>query len=142
MGSKKGTDFVLVSACLVGIKCRHNGKACINKKVISLIKKGKAISVCPEQLGGLPTPRPAVELVKGKALDKKGNNFTVQFNKGAQKVLAIAKLIGCKKAILKAKSPSCGNGLIYDGTFSGKLKKGDGILTSMLKKQGIKVESL
>lgn len=134
--------MIIVSACLAGFNCRYDGKNQANKKIIKLIKNGKAIPVCPEQLGGLPTPRPAVEKVGNKFISHNGENYSREFKKGAKEAFKIAKLVGCKKAILKAKSPSCGCGLIYDGSFSGRLKKGNGIFCSLLKKNKIKVVSL
>lgn len=131
--------MLIVSACLAGIKCKWNGKASPCAKVISLVKQGKAIAVCPEQLGGLPTPRPAAEQLKGKVVDAEGNDYTAAFRKGAKEGLKIAKLAKCRVAILKSKSPSCGCGLVYDGTFSRKLKKGDGVFAAMLKRNGIKI---
>ena len=131
-------NIILVSACLAGIRCRWNGKASPCAKVISLVKKGKAIPVCPEQLGGLPTPRPAAEQLKRRVVDAKGNDYTAAFWKGAKEGLKIAKMAKCRVAILKSKSPSCGSGLVYDGTFSSKLKKGNGIFSAMLKRNGIR----
>jgi len=131
----------IVSACLVGIKCRWDGKAKPCQKVIDLVKQGKAIFVCPEQLGGLTTPRIPAEQKNNKVFTKEGKDVTVQFKKGAEEALKIAKLENCNEAILKSKSPSCGSGKIYDGTFSGKLIDGDGVFAKLLKKNGIKVIS-
>jgi uncharacterized protein YbbK (DUF523 family) len=129
----------LVSACLAGVKCRYDGSAKPCKKVIELVKKGQAIPVCPEQLGGLPTPRIASEQKGNKVFNKEGKDLTKEFEKGAQEALNIAKIAGCKEAILKSKSPSCGFGLIYDGSFTGKLIKGDGVFAELLKANNIKV---
>lgn len=112
-----------------------------NKKIFDLVKSGKAIPVCPEQLGGLSTPRSPCETKGNKVVSINGENRTQEFNKGAKEALAIAKAFDCKVAILKSKSPSCGSNLIYDGTFSHKLKKGDGITTKLFKKNGIKIIS-
>jgi len=131
----------LVSACLAGVKCRYDGNAKPDRKIMEMVKSGKAIPVCPEQLGGLPTPRPATELINGRAFTYDGRDVTVALRKGAAEALKIAKLSGCKEAVLKAKSPSCGSGEIYDGSFSGKLVKGDGITAALLKKNGIKVKT-
>lgn len=133
---------IIVSACLAGIKCRYNATSALNKKIVSLVKQGKAIPVCPEQLGGLATPRPTAERVRNRILDEKRQDYTKEFKKGAREALRITKLAGCKKAILKARSPLCGCGQIYDGTFSGKLIKGDGVFTSLLKKNKIKASSI
>ena len=129
----------IVSACLAGIKCRYDGKSCDCEKVIELVKQGKAIPVCPEQLAGLTTPRETHEIKKGKVFSKTGKDKTEEFLKGAQEALKITILGGCKEAILKSKSPSCGCGKVYDGTFSRKLVKGDGIFTKLLKQNNIKV---
>lgn len=129
----------LCSACLLGIKCRYDGKDCRNEKVIELLKTEVLIPVCPEQLGGLPTPREPAEIVGGKVLTRSGKDVTEEFIRGAKETLKIAKLLDVKEAILKQGSPSCGCGRIYNGTFSGKTVKGDGVTAAMLKKHGIKV---
>jgi uncharacterized protein YbbK (DUF523 family) len=129
----------LVSACLADVKCRYDGKAKPNRKVVGMVRKGEAIPVCPEQLGGLTTPRPATELINDHAFTCDGRDVTKALAKGAEEALKIAKLAGCTEAILKARSPSCGSGEIYDGSFSGKPVKGDGITAALLKKNGIMV---
>ena len=129
----------IVSACLAGIKCRWDGEAIPSQKVIELVKQGKAIPVCPEQLGGLATPRTPAEQKGDKILTKDGKDVTFQFKRGAEEILKIAQMFNCKEAILKSKSPSCGSGKIYDGSFSGRLTDGDGILAKLLKKNKIKV---
>lgn len=136
----------LVSACLAGVNCRYDGKNSENKVICELVKVGKAIAICPEQLAGLSTPRISCEIVIDKSgnkqvISKDGQNLTERFANGAEKTLDIAKIIGIKKAILKSKSPSCGNEFIYDGTFSGKLIKGTGLTAEILMKNGIKVYS-
>jgi len=137
--SLNNKKMVVVSACLAGINCRYDCKIKPNKKVVELIKKGNAIPVCPEQLGGLPTPRIAAERAGDKVLRKDGVDVTEEFTTGAREALKIAKLVGCKTAILKARSPSCGSGKIYDGNFTGTLINGDGICAELFKKNGIKV---
>jgi uncharacterized protein YbbK (DUF523 family) len=134
----------LVSSCLAGVNCRYNGKSSENKTICELVKSGEAISICPEQLAGLPTPRPSCEIIidesgNKKVISKDGKDFTKEFFEGAEKTLAIAKTIDIKKAILKSKSPSCGCGFTYDGTFSGKIIKGNGLATELLIKNGIEV---
>ncbi|MDP4143402.1 MAG: DUF523 domain-containing protein [Bacillota bacterium] len=134
----------IVSACLAGINCRYDAKNSENQFIVDLIKQGKAIPVCPEQLGGLDTPRISCEIVtdeKGnkKVISKQGKDCTKEFTEGAEKTLQIAKIVGAKKAILKAKSPSCGCDLIYDGTFSGKLIEGNGLTAQLLLDNGIEV---
>ena len=125
----------------------NESKPC--KKIIDLVKQGKAILVCPEQLGGLKTPRIPQEIQGGtgedvldgkcKVINKNGEDVTQQFIKGAKETLKIAKLAGAKKFIAKSKSPSCGCGTTYDGTFSGTLIKGDGVTAAFLKRKGINV---
>ena len=134
----------LVSSCLAGINCRYNGGNSEHRTIVKLVNQGKAIPVCPEQLAGLSTPRTSCEIVvceNGgiKVISEDGQDFTKQFSEGAEKALAIAKSIGIKKAILKSKSPSCGCGLIYDGTFSGKLIEGNGLTAELLIKNDIEV---
>ena len=139
----------LVSACLLGIKSTWDGKSKKDEKIIELSKKEILIPVCPEQLGGLPTPRIPQEIQgcsgekvldgKCKVKNKTGKDVTKQFIKGAKETLKIAKLFKVKEFIGKSKSPSCGCGEIYDGSFSGKLIKGDGVTTALLKRNGIRV---
>ena len=131
----------IVSACLAWINCRWNGGGSPCQKIIALVKQGKAITVCPEQLGGLSTPRIPAEQKGDNVFTKEGKDVTKQFKKGAEKVLEIAKSLNIKEAILKQKSPSCGCGKIFDGTFSGELIQGDGVTTALLKKNGIQVIS-
>lgn len=131
----------LCSACLLGINCRHDGKSKPNKKILELAKKEILIPVCPEQLGGLPTPREMQEIRGKKVFTKSGKDVTENFNIGAEQVLKIVKLLGIKEAILKQRSPSCGRGEIYDGTFSGKTIKGNGITAILLEKNGVKIIS-
>ncbi len=131
----------IVSACLAGIRCRWDGEAKPCQKVVELVKQGKAIPVCPEQLGGLTTPRSVAEKRGSKVFTKNGEDVTAQFEKGAEEALKVALLANCSEAIIKSKSPSCGCGKIYDGTFSGKLTSGDGVFTKILKKNNIKIYS-
>ncbi len=126
---------------MLGVKCRWDGGSKPNSKVIKLSKKEILIPICPEQLGGLSTPREPAEQLKKKIFTKSGQDITNNFIRGAKEAFEIAKLFKIKKAILAKKSPSCGCGLIYDGTFSGKLIKGNGVTASFLKKKGIKVIS-
>lgn len=142
---------LLVSACLLGINCKYNGGNNLNKKALKLIESDIVIPVCPEQLGGCPTPRIPVEIKGGTGADvldgrsrvtaKNSEDRTEQFLKGANEVLRMAKLVGADKAVLKARSPSCGSGTIYDGTFSGRLKAGNGVTAELLKRNGIEVVS-
>ncbi len=134
-------NIKICSACLMGIKCRYNGKDKINLKVINLSKKEVLIPVCPEQLGGLGTPREAAEQKGKKVFTKSGKDVTRYFNKGAQEVLKIAKHYQVKEVIFKQKSPSCGSGQVYDGTFANRIIGGDGVTTLLLKRKGIKVKT-
>lgn len=134
----------LVSSCLAGINCRYDGKNSRNEAVVEMVKQGKAIPLCPEQLAGLDTPRSCCEIViddmgNKKVINKNNQDLTKEFIEGTEKTLKIAKIMGIKKAILKAKSPSCGCGLIYDGSFSGKLIRGNGLTAEALIKNGIEV---
>lgn len=132
-------EKILVSACLLGTNCKYSGGNNYSEEVMEFLKDYEIIPICPEQLGGLPTPRPASEIIGDKVMNNEGTDVTSNYQKGAEETLKIAKLLGIKKALLKAKSPSCGNGKIYDGTFSGILTTGDGITTKLLKENNIEV---
>jgi uncharacterized protein YbbK (DUF523 family) len=129
----------LCSACLLGVTCRYDGKSNLDKKLIRLSKKEILIPICPEQLGGLPTPREPSEQRGKRVITKSGKDVTKNFVNGAEQVLKLAKSFGVKEAILKQRSPSCGSGQLV--TFTGAIIKGDGITTALLKKNGIKVIS-
>ena len=130
---------ILVSACLLGANCLYDGGTNRRDQVVELLKDHILIPVCPEQLGGLSTPRPPVEWIGDKAMNNQGADCTEQFCRGAEEALKMAQLYDCKLAILKAKSPSCGNHQIYDGTFSGKLVDGAGGTARLLMEHGIRV---
>ncbi len=132
---------ILVSACLAGVACRYDGVASPHPEVLRLLATGRAVPVCPEVLGGLPVPREPVELRQGRAVGRSGRDVTEAFQAGAQRALALAREHGCTAAILKARSPSCGPGQIYDGTFSRTLVPGHGLLAALLKQSGIAVRS-
>jgi uncharacterized protein YbbK (DUF523 family) len=131
----------LCSACLLGINCRYDGGNNRNEKLIKLAKAEIIIPICPEQLGGLSTPRPPAEKVGNSVLTNAGKDVSEAFQKGAEETLKIAKFYGVKEAILKQRSPSCGNGQIYDGTFSGIVITGDGMTAKLLKENNINVIS-
>ena len=131
--------MMIVSACLAGFPCRYDGKSKPCAEVVELVKAGKAIPVCPEQLGGLPTPRPPCEILAGRVVDRNGTDRTESFQQGAQAVLALAQTYGGTQALLQNRSPSCGTGWIYDGTFSKTLIAGDGITARLLQENGIQV---
>ena len=134
--------MIIVSACLAGYRCRYDGEIKPDQKIVSLVKSGQAVPVCPEMAGGLPCPRiPSERTADGeRVLAKDGKDVTDAFLLGAEEALRIARLYGCTHAILKAKSPSCGCGEIYDGTFSGTLRKGNGVTAELLMQNGITVE--
>ena len=132
---------ILVSACLLVADCKYNGKNNRNENVLRLMEKHTLIPVCPEQLGGLATPREPSEKSGERVISKSGTDVTENYKKGADEVLKIACLYGCKRAVLKAKSPSCGSGKVYDGTFSGTLIDGDGVTAQLLKQNGIEVQN-
>jgi uncharacterized protein YbbK (DUF523 family) len=150
--NRKEPGFVLVSACLLGIECNYQGKAsgAWVKGLKSFFNKARQaglvlLPVCPEQLGGLPTPRIPSELQPGPenaaklvcVLAKDGKDVSANFIKGARQALKIAQLYGCNSAVLKSKSPSCGSERVYDGTFSGRLVAGKGITAALLARHGM-----
>ena len=130
---------ILVSACLLGCACRYDGKSKPCYDVIALMDKHTLIPVCPEIYGGLSTPRSPSEIQGGAVVNKEGKDVTAEYEKGAKEALELANKFGCKIAILKAKSPSCGKGEVYDGSFSGQLTKGNGITAKLLMENGIEV---
>jgi uncharacterized protein YbbK (DUF523 family) len=130
---------LLVSSCLLGVNCRYDGGCRPNEAVRRLSGRFGLIPVCPEQMGGLPTPRPPAELRCGRAVTRSDRDVTEQFLHGAEEALKLARLCGCRCAVLKSKSPSCGCGLIHDGTFSGALTHGDGLTAGLLRRSGIVV---
>ena len=132
-------EKILVSACLLGINCKYNGNNNKNDKVLEYIKDKEVIPICPEIMGGLSTPRIPAEILNDKVVNSEGLDVTDSFKKGANEVLYLAKLFNVKKAILKAKSPSCGVGEIYDGTFTHTKISGDGITARLLKENNIEV---
>lgn len=130
---------ILVSACLLGEPCRYDGKSKPCVRVIALKGTYNLIPICPEVMGGLPTPRTPSEICGERVLMKDGHDVTENYNRGAETALAIARENACTVAILKEKSPSCGSGLIHNGLFDGGLVPGDGITAQLLKRNGIRV---
>lgn len=132
---------ILVSACLLGICCRYDGRGNPNESVIALLDRDDVtlIPVCPEQLGGMSTPRMPSERLDTRVKNRVGDDVTDCFSRGAEAALRIAQMSHCRYAILKERSPSCGCGRIYDGTFSGKLTDGNGVTTELLLQAGIQV---
>ena len=130
---------ILVSSCLCGVNCKYNGGNNEDKRVAKLMDTHTVICVCPEVLGGLSTPRTPAEIVGDRVITKDGEDVTEAFYKGAEKALEAAEKYNVDMAILKANSPSCGCGKVYDGTFSKTLVEGDGVFAKMLKEKNIKV---
>lgn len=132
---------VLVSACLLGVRCRYDASARYDGALVDALSGCVIVPICPEMQGGLPCPRLAGEIASDgrSVIDKKGRDITAAFERGAACALGIAQAYGCTDAVLKAKSPSCGCGAIYDGSFSGHLVRGDGITARLLKEHGIHV---
>ena len=132
---------VLVSACLLGENCKYSGGNNRNEKVLAWLEERgyEAVPVCPEQLGGLPTPRTPAEMVDGVVMTRDGKNVDAEFRRGAELALARGRKDGIWMAVLQPRSPSCGAKQIYDGTFSGKLIPGDGITTELLRRNGVEV---
>ena len=132
---------ILVSHCLLGEPCRYDGESRLDRQVLELHKAGHTlIPVCPEVLGGLDTPRAPAELQPdGRVVNEEGEDVTAAYQAGAQAVLRIAKEQGCTLAVLKARSPSCGSGEIYDGSFTRTLKGGWGVAARLLLEAGVTV---
>lgn len=133
---------ILISACLLGVNCKYNGNNNNVPGIIEQMKNVILIPVCPEQLGGLTTPRLPAEIIgETSVVNKEGFDVTQQFEVGARETLKLAKMYNCEYAILKERSPSCGSNQIYDGSFQGKVKQGEGVTASLLKQNGNKVYS-
>jgi uncharacterized protein YbbK (DUF523 family) len=130
---------ILVSACLLGVPCRYDGQAKPCPAVLALMDRHTLIPVCPEQLGGLPTPRNPSERRGCRVVSSAGADVTAAYRRGAEETLRLARLYGCEAAILKERSPSCGSGEIYDGTFTRTLTPGDGVAAALLRARGIRV---
>ena len=132
---------ILVSHCFLGEPCRYNGTGCLDRQIIELHRAGhNLIPVCPEVLGGLDIPRsPAERQPDGRVLTQSGQDVTAAYQAGAERALEIAKKNNCQVAVLKARSPSCGCGEIYDGTFTHTLNSGWGVTAQLLKEEGLEV---
>jgi len=143
--------MILVSACLVGCRCRYDQGSKPCDAVIALIREGKALPVCPEQMGGLPTPRLPAEIIGGdggdvldgraRVVNRAGEDVTEQFLAGAREALHMAQAAGATVAVLKERSTSCGSGAVYDGTFSGAVRPGAGVTAALLRRHGLTVFS-
>ena len=134
-------EKILISACLVGDKCKYDGHSNYTPLIKDLLEKYELVPFCPEVEGGLPTPRKANEIKKDKVFNNAGKEVTKYFNEGAEKALNICKYLNIKVAILKERSPSCGVHEIYDGSFTNKKIKGEGVTTKLLRQNGITVYS-
>ena len=132
-------DKLLVSACLLGTPCRYDGRSKADARIQALAEKYELVPVCPEELGGLPTPREPSERKGGRVVMRSGRDVTAEYRRGAEAVLTLCLQNGCKAAVLKEKSPSCGCGQVYDGTFSHRLIEGDGVTAELLKAHGVAV---
>ena len=132
-------ENILVSACLLGIGCRYDGKHKANPEVLKLRERYNLIPVCPEIFGGLPTPRTPSERIGDKVMMRDGTDVTENYERGAREALELCRIYNIKTAVLKERSPSCGKGEIYDGSFSGSLTNRDGVCAELLEKEGIRV---
>ena len=130
---------IAVSGCLLGIPCKYNGQSNKNNEILKLQEKYELIPICPEVLGGLPTPRIPAEIISKKVINQIGEDVTNNYNVGALKALEIIKENNISIAILKSKSPSCGIGEVYDGTFTHTLVAGNGVAAELFIKNNIKV---
>ncbi len=130
---------VLVSACLLGVSCRYDGQSKSYPLMDELCRRHEAVPVCPEIMGGLPTPRTPAERQGERVVTKNGVDVTAQYRRGAEEVLRLARKLGCTVAVLKERSPSCGSGRVYDGTFTGTLTEGFGVAAEVLRAAGIRV---
>lgn len=133
---------ILISACLLGVACRYDGKSkpLDQERIDALKAKYHLIPICPEVMGGLPTPRIPAEIgADRKVFRKDGVDVTENYLRGAEEAFRLARIFGCDTALLKERSPSCGAGRIYDGAFTGTLTDGDGIAAEYLQKKGIRI---
>lgn len=130
---------LLISACLLGTACRYDGASREHPLAKALSKRYDLVPVCPEQLGGLPTPRPPAERRDGRVVTRDGGDVTARYRRGAEETLRLCRGLGCEAAVLKERSPSCGSGTVYDGTFSGALVPGSGVTAELLSAHGVPV---
>ncbi|MFI2073928.1 MULTISPECIES: DUF523 domain-containing protein [Streptomyces] len=142
-------EAILVSACLRGVPCRFDGQHKASAEIAEAVTGREVVSFCPEVAGGLPTPRRPAELVGGdgndvldgtaRVVEDTGRDVTAEFVDGARRALAAARHRGCTEALLMPRSPSCGRGVVYDGSFAGELVPGDGVTAALLERNGITV---
>lgn len=133
--------MIIVSACLLGLACRYDGSEKRHEGVCRHLDGKQYVPVCPEQMGGLPTPRPPAEIIGDRVVNREGEDVTEAFHRGAMETLKLARMVGATQAILKANSPSCGNACVYDGTFSKVLREGKGVTAILLEREGVTVRS-
>ena len=133
---------IMVSACLAGENCKYNGGNNYSQKLTDFCRGHEVIPVCPEVMGGLSTPRVPSEIVNGVVMNREGRNNDAEFRAGAEIALGIAKAEKIDIAVLQSRSPSCGVNQVYDGTFSGTLRKGQGVFAQLLAENGIKVADI
>jgi uncharacterized protein YbbK (DUF523 family) len=130
---------ILVSACLLGVRCNHRGEASPSASVAALANEHRLVPVCPETLGGLATPRASAEVRDDSVVTATGVDVTDAYRRGADAVVALARVMGVERAVLKARSPSCGCDRRYDGTFTRTLVAGDGVAAAALRRAGLEV---
>lgn len=130
---------LLISACLLGASCRYDGQSKPLLQLVALSEQFDLVPVCPEQLGGLPTPRAPAERLGAAVITQDGGDVTAAYRRGAEQALHLARVCGCTVALLKERSPSCGSGTVYDGTFRGTLAAGNGVTAELLRANGIAV---
>ena len=138
-GDEPRETLYLVSACFTGRKCRWDGGTNTVPEIARLVEEGRAVPVCPEVMGGLPTPRLPSERSGDRVVNRAGEDVTAAFRRGAEEALHICRECGCTRAVLKARSPSCGCRRIYSGRFDGTLTEGNGVLADLLLQEGIPV---
>ena len=131
--------MILVSACLAGVNCKYSGGNNEVRELKELAEQKNAVLVCPEQLGGLPTPRSPSERQGDRVVSRQGRDVTAEYRRGAEEALRLLDFFHAEGAVLKERSPSCGKGLIYDGSFSGVLTEGDGVFAQKLRERGVPV---
>ena len=130
---------ILISACLLGCRCRYDGASKPLDRAAELAERHTLVPVCPEQLGGLATPRPPAERQGDRVVTREGADVTAQYRRGAEEALRLCRLFDCQAAVLKERSPPCGCGAVYDGTFTGTLTAGDGVTAELLRAAGVPV---
>ena len=130
---------LLISACLLGCRCRYDGASKPQPWIAALAERHELVPVCPEQMGGLATPRLPAERQGDRVVTKEGADVTAQYRRGAEEALRLCRLFHCQAALLKERSPSCGCGSVYDGTFTGVLTAGDGVTAELLRAEGVPV---